>query len=120
MKKTLLPVGFNDMEIKKLRTAVEVLETEIIPVYEDGYDKTIGAYLGLPIDGGQTGAGIDGQMIVIAGFEQQELNTLLRLMKNAGFSRDVLKAVATPANIGWTFSALWKELSEEHRQMNGG
>lgn len=118
MKRTLLPVGFNDIEIRKLSTAVEVFEADIVPIYEDGYGRTIGSFLGLPVAGDGAGGFIDGQMVIISGFEQDELNALLYLMMNAGFSRNILKAIVTHANISWTVSELWNELSEEHRQMN--
>ena len=58
-------------------------------------------------------------MLLMAGFIGNDTDRLLAAMRKAGFQRDVLKAVATPTNIGWTPGELWNEIHREHLTMSG-
>ena len=56
-------------------------------------------------------------VMVMNGFSNARLGELLTAMKKAGMPRINLKAMLTQNNMHWTFEALYRELEEEHRQM---
>ena len=118
MDKKVLFFGFTDSEMKTLRAVLSPLGAELDNILQEEWDKSIGALLGLPIGSSGRTSGIDGTMLVMSGFDQDSMSLLLFQMKNAGFGTDVLKAVATPANISWTPGQLYRELSAEHAHMN--
>lgn len=58
------------------------------------------------------------EMLVMDGFNHEELNFLLNEMIRTGNSVP-LKAVTTPTNIRWTVAALHSQLMIENREMTG-
>lgn len=54
-------------------------------------------------------------VMVMCNFTDDNLNHLLRMMKNGELPSVALKAVLTSQNCFWTFAHLVKELEEEHR-----
>ena len=139
MDKKVLFFGFTDSEMKTLRAVLSPLGAELDNILQEEWDKSIGALLGLLGCGfgrcllGNLRPGllihvlfllpvnkkwVDRITIRYPLFYQDSMSLLLFQMKNAGFGTDVLKAVATPANISWTPGQLYRELSAEHAHMN--
>ena len=56
-------------------------------------------------------------MLVLDGFTDKRLETLLREMKKHGVSVPY-KAIVTETNIGWIFHQLYEELAREHEAMS--
>lgn len=121
MNKKVLFYNFNDRENMLLTASLSPLGAQLVFVQQEDHARPVGALLGLPIDASRDSisGSIGGKMLVMSGFSQDDVQLLLSLMRDSGFGRDVLKAVATPANIAWSAAKLWNELSFEHAQMNG-
>ena len=67
---------------------------------------------------GREAASLPARMLVFCRVTgSEELETALALCRECGITRDDLKAVLTPDNIGWTGEQLIKELMEEHAAM---
>lgn len=56
-------------------------------------------------------------MFVFCGFTSSQLDRLLAGLRRIGVPITCLKAVLTPTNSGWTFSALYGELCRERLAM---
>ena len=97
--------------------------------------RTLASIIGLPKPqiSGQTGEarpntsknGLTGEdisktdFIIMYGLSKTDMDSFLNTCKTEGISSEVLKAVATPVNLGWTVGALKAELVYEHRKMRG-
>lgn len=99
-------------------------------VEEEQTEETLGALLRLPgFEAVETVSGevIQGeasrkkeltrQMMVLHGFTNRRLEEFLQNMRRAGMPVIPLKAIVTPQNVNWTFSALYEELEREHEAM---
>lgn len=56
------------------------------------------------------------EFMVICGFAEERLDELLDILKNAGISRTIIKAVLTETNAHWTVYELYDHLMEERRK----
>lgn len=123
MKKTVLVFGFDEAEQKKAAAALMPLRLSVRAVDPKDYKKPLSKLTGYSSETRQESDSFSadennaeiGKMLYIAGLDQEELNRLLAAMRRAGFPRSVLKAIATPDNIGWTPAELWSEISTEHK-----
>ncbi len=59
----------------------------------------------------------DQKIVILHGFEQEEVLAALRALKAAlPSARDAAFATTTPTNLGWRLSDLLEHVAEEHRQ----
>ncbi len=78
--------------------------------------ETIGALLSLPVPPKKVPISLPPSQcaLVLHGFSRPRMDALLSAFSEAGLGTDILKAVTTPTNLGWSFSALCQELAREH------
>lgn len=91
-----------------------------VPVSPAQAGKTVGALLGLPgrSPGLSAGPAPSQPALVLFGFTRPRMEEFLEALRSAGLPPQVLKAVATPTNLGWTLSALCAELARERDAMD--
>ena len=80
------------------------------------YGTPIGALAGKPIPATAPTETFDDEMLVICHVLSDELDSLLKAMREAGV-RIGLKAVLTPFNVAWNSMDLHTELSREHNEI---
>ena len=92
----------------------------IIRVTADQCQKTVGSLLGLPASlPAPAKAPVPKEpVLVLCGFSGDRLDAFLAHLRSGGIP-PVLKAVVTPTNLGWSFSALADELARERAEMGG-
>ena len=86
-------------------------------------DNTLGSLLhrsGFPAPILSESTPLAGELMILSGFTELRLNTLLSRIRGAGLEPIALKAVVTPTNIHWTLKKLFGHLLLEHMQMTGG
>jgi hypothetical protein len=86
------------------------------------YALPIGALAGIPVAAAKApeappGPPFDDEMLVMCHMMSNELDALLRAMRDAGMPRIALKAVLTPINVLWNSTDLHSELAREHSEM---
>ncbi len=91
------------------------------PVEREDLGRTVGSLTrGLAPAGDEPPAlPVPEPVLVLCGLRDAQLDRLLAALGKMG-ARGCLKAVLTPANAGWTFSALYRELCRERLAMGGG
>lgn len=118
---------------------VVLLYDPAVSLWADGVKKlcALQGFRLRPVDPGETGRTLDSlafgksvaagsaepipePLLVLCGFSSSQLDRLLASLRKAGVPQSCLKAVLTPSNAGWTFSALYQELCRERLAMMGG
>ncbi len=90
--------------------------TRIVPAAQMG--ESIAALLGLPAQPCPSSPAPKEPVLLLSGFSRARMETFLDALAAAGIP-PVLKAMVTPTNLAWSFSALAAELSAERRSMGG-
>lgn len=82
---------------------------------------TVAALLGAGETGGAPAAAPlpNESVMLLSGFTGPSMDGLFAALREGGVGRVALKAVLTPTNASWTFSALCAELKREHEAMGG-
>ena len=120
----LLLFGFEDLpSILRVETAAEGCAAAVVPVGRRDYNTPLGILAGLDTErsGGQpsyAGGPLGGRMMVLCGMEDQ-MDTILPALRQAGVGPECLKAVLTPHNRNWDAVRLYGELMREHQAMMG-
>ncbi len=58
-------------------------------------------------------------MIVMAGFEDKQIDILLKIFKEANIPFIPLKAIVTKVNVNWTFMKLLESVKNEYMELTG-
>lgn len=58
-------------------------------------------------------------MMVMAGFEDKQIDILLQIFKEANIPFIPLKAVVTQTNVNWTFMQLLQNIKNEYMELTG-
>lgn len=100
-----------------IKRICEQLGIEIIFITEADINYSVGYILG--IDGYSETKVDDGgsllePMILFAGFNDEQLDIILQLFKEAGVPYIPLKAVLTQVNVEWSFSKLHNNVNQEY------
>ena len=112
----------------KLRGALTPQGVRLRAVAPEELDRPVGVLAGLPGfeagEAGQTGGSavaeaVPEPVLVLCHLPGARLDTVLQILRRAGVSRGVLKAVLTETNASWTLRALYGELCEERRALSG-
>jgi len=121
MKKTVLLYNFDKEERSRARTALLPLHFTLKAVEGDEMLIPVGCLAGLAEDGEKRPCAEKpfGRLLVMGGFDGNDIDRLLGAMKKAGFGRDVIKAVITPTNAIWCGQELYDEVYREHMQLRG-
>lgn len=113
----------DESKVSLIRTLCGNLNVRLIKIYRPQYGESIGALAGIPIykmtNEPYRGDDFAQEMMVICGFQPDELDIFLKAYRQMGIPPVWLKATLTPHNMAWSAAQLYKELAEEHRQLHG-
>lgn len=123
MKPTVLLYNFNEAKrIKEVTVALMLLGFKIKKVEREDYNNPIGYVLGLedikPAEAPYEGEELDGEMLIMAGMNNKQIDSLLLSFKKRGIQKVKCKAVLTETNKHWDAISLYKELRREHEELN--
>ncbi len=124
--KTRKILGFGLPEAKKavVMAISQFMGARFIPVLEKDMHKTVGFLckaIGVPesvpeYDIPEKKAP-EGEMLLFAGFDGEDLNAFLEKYRKTGISSVLYKAMLTEYNALWTPVFLFRELQKEHREI---
>ena len=113
----------DDNKTSLIRTLCANLNVRLVRIYRPQYGESIGALAGIPIyrltNEPYRGEDFSQEMMVMCGFQSDELDTFLKAYREMGIPPVWLKATLTPHNMNWSGAELYRELAEEHRQLHG-
>ena len=110
--------GFGAGDLKKLRTLCARMGLRPRQVRPEETGQKVGAFAGETAFAENAGPEeIAGQMLVLAGLTDRQIEVFLSGMRTARVGRSALKAVLTPTNSGWTGAQLYAELKKEREAM---
>ena len=116
----LLIYNISGPELKRLKTLCAKKSVRARAVSPGDYGEPVGALCSLRE---RTGApapdGEVGQMLVFAGFGENQLDMLLAELDTVRIGKNAIKAAVTRYNAAWDSVRLWQELSREHEEMAG-
>lgn len=112
-QKQVLLVGFGS-EYQELAAVLAPLE--IRRVGGELLEKTVGEVCRgpLPESGGEP---LELPLILFHNIAQEELDQVLKAIRQVKLPRQPLKAMVTPTNQSWTLAALYQELQQEQQVM---
>ncbi len=121
MQAMLLTYHFNAKKSAKLRMLAMKLGIRVKAVEKWEYLSPVGSFTGQrgAFESMYDGADFAGEMLVMANFSQQQLDTFLSQLR-AALPPVALKAVLTDTNAGWNSLELHDELVREHAAMQNG
>lgn len=115
---TILLYGFDDLfAVLAVQAAAGPFLAEVKTVGKENYQKPIGVLAGVKKDNGIPGAfagAIGGRMMVLCNLDDQ-VETLLPALRQAGIGPECYKAVLTKYNQEWDGLHLFSELEQERR-----
>lgn len=123
MQETVLLYNIDKSEAgKAIISILEKLGVEIIIVKSSDLMSPIG-YI-LKAEGFERGTEAlttipQDDMIVMAGFEDQQIDILLKIFKEANIPFIPLKAIVTKVNVNWTFIKLLESVKSEYMELTG-
>ncbi|OUP77188.1 DUF3783 domain-containing protein [Erysipelatoclostridium sp. An173] len=123
MQETVLLYNIDKTEAgKAIISILEKLNVEVIIVKTSDLMSPIGYILG--IEDYQRGTEAltsipHDDMMVLAGFEDGQVDILLQIFKEANIPFIPLKAIVTKTNIDWTFKQLLENVKKEYLEFTG-
>ena len=106
---------------KQLKKICGELAIEVMVVSPAEYGEPVGALAGFPGMRKQgkpcVGAGVNGEMLVFVGMDDDALDTFLDACRADNVATTACKAILTPHNAGWSGERLYAELVKEHQSM---
>ena len=112
MQETVLLYNIDKTDAgKAIISILEKLNVEVIIVKSSDLMSPIGteALTEIPQD----------DMMVMAGFEDKQVDLLLQIFKEANIPFIPLKAIVTQTNVNWTFMQLLKNVKTEYMELTG-
>ena len=118
---SVLLYNFTDKErADKVKFIFVLMGIKIRSVRKEDYLQPVGALSGVAdisrTDAVYDGEGFDGEMLVICGLTDPQMDQMLAYFRREGI-RIPLKAALTPTNKDWTVEQLFFELYQEHQYM---
>lgn len=123
MQETVLLYNIDKSEAgKAIISILEKLNVEIIIVKSSDLMNPLGYILGA--EGFERGTEAlttipQDDMIVMAGFEDKQIDILLKIFKEANIPFIPLKAIVTKVNVNWTFMKLLESVKNEYMELTG-
>lgn len=123
MQETVLLYNIDKTEAGKAMISIlEKLNVKVISVKSSDLMNPIGFILG--IDEFERGTEALKQiphddMMVMAGFEDKQVDILLQIFKEANIPFIPLKAIVTQTNVHWTFMQLLENVKTEYMELTG-
>lgn len=123
MQETVLLYNIDKSEAGKAIIAIlEKLNVKVIIVKTSDLMSPIGYILGS--EGFERGTEAlttipPDDMMVMAGFEDKQIDILLQIFKEANIPFIPLKAIVTQTNVNWTFIQLLQNVKNEYMELTG-
>lgn len=123
MQETVLLYNIDKTDAgKAIISILEKLNVEVIIVKSSDLMSPIGYILG--VDNFERGTEAlteipQDDMMVMAGFEDKQVDLLLQIFKEANIPFIPLKAIVTQTNVNWTFMQLLKNVKTEYMELTG-
>lgn len=123
MQETVLLYNIDKTEAGKAMISIlEKLNVKVISIKSSDLMNPIGYILG--IDEFQRGSEAlthipNDDMMVMAGFEDSQVDILLQIFKEANIPFIPLKAIVTQTNVHWTFMQLLENVKNEYMELTG-
>ena len=123
MQETVLLYNIDKTDAgKAIISILEKLNVEVIIVKSSDLMSPIGNILGA--DNFERGTEAlteipQDDMMVMAGFEDKQVDLLLQIFKEANIPFIPLKAIVTQTNVNWTFMQLLKNVKTEYMELTG-
>ena len=123
MQETVLLYNIDKTDAgKAIISILEKLNVEVIIVKSSDLMSPIGYILGA--DNFERGTEAlteipQDDMMVMAGFEDKQVDLLLQIFKEANIPFIQLKAIVTQTNVNWTFMQLLKNVKTEYMELTG-
>lgn len=123
MQETVLLYNIDKTDAgKAIISILEKLNVEVIIVKSSDLMSPIGYILGA--DNFERGTEAlteipQDDMMVMAGFEDKQVDLLLQIFKEANIPFIPLKAIVTQTNVNWTFMQLLKNAKTEYMELTG-
>ena len=123
MQETVLLYNIDKTDAgKAIISILEKLNVEVIIVKSSDLMSPIGDILGA--DNFERGTEAlteipQDDMMVMAGFEDKQVDLLLQIFKEANIPFIPLKAIVTQTNVNWTFMQLLKNVKTEYMELTG-
>lgn len=123
MQETVLLYNIDKTDAgKAIISILEKLNVEVIIVKSSDLMSPIGYILGA--DNFECGTEAlteipQDDMMVMAGFEDKQVDLLLQIFKEANIPFIPLKAIVTQTNVNWTFMQLLKNVKTEYMELTG-
>lgn len=123
MKPTVLLYNFNDaVRGRKISLALMPLGFRLKRVNKEDYSQPIGYIAGIkgvePVKEVYKGEELDGEMLIMAGMTNAQIDNLIMAFRKKGISKVNCKAVLTQTNQYWNAIDLYKELKLEHESLS--
>lgn len=125
MRPMILLFHFSDKDRRnKLTRALLPLRMKIKEVPREDYLQPIGYLAGnkeiLPAEEIYQGEELEGEMILMAGLADTQVDKVLKAIRKSGIGPIPYKAVLTFANQNWNVRKLFEEIKSEHEQIREG
>ena len=123
MQETVLLYNIDKTDAgKAIISILEKLNVEVIIVKSSDLMSPVGYILG--VDNFERGTEAlteipQDDMMVMAGFEDKQVDLLLQIFKEANIPFIPLKAIVTQTNVNWTFMQLLKNVKTEYMELTG-
>ena len=123
MQETVLLYNIDKTDAgKAIISILEKLNVEVIIVESSDLMSPLGYILGA--DNFERGTEAlteipQDDMMVMAGFEDKQVDLLLQIFKEANIPFIPLKAIVTQTNVNWTFMQLLKNVKTEYMELTG-
>ena len=114
-QKEVLLIGFGPLE-EKLRQLLEGQNVGVRTIGPSGIQKTVGMLCSEEPPAVQEEA-MERGLVLFHNFTREDLDPVLKTLREAGIPRQPLKAMVTPTNWHWKVSDLLEELQQEQEIM---
>ena len=119
MKKMVLLYNFSGERLSGVKRALIPLKAIAKEVEKAAYGEKLGCLVGAEGDA-PTGAAAEDfaeELLVMSGFDGNDIEQLIHGLRKYGVGRVALKAVITPTNIDWNSSELYHAVRADHEEM---
>lgn len=119
MKKLVLLYNFSGERLSGVKRSLVPLKAAAKEVDKALYGEKLGYLLGIEgyTASGASAENFDEELLVMSGFDRQDIDELIRFLRKYGVGRVALKAIVTNTNIDWSSSELYYAVKADHEEM---
>ena len=118
--KTVLLYNFSPERLRQVKAAVMLVKAGARVVEKDSYGKKLGFLVGVKgyEDTTEEAEDFNDELLVMSGFDSEDINRLITALRRTGAGRIDLKAIITPTNMDWNSSQLYYAVRADHEEMH--